>query len=146
MAATGLYIYCNLERHSNTFCRGMNYLHEHKPEAIIHRDLEPSYVFFLKTFLWCFCYTILISAVMKVFGPKYAILRSYWLDLFESFSFMSKITEIYCGMILGIWKLQTLESASFSKLQKQSGKTVLVKTLLVSFLLLGETFPLVVIC
>lgn len=22
--------------------RGMNYLHEHKPEAIIHRDLEPS--------------------------------------------------------------------------------------------------------
>lgn len=23
----------------------MNYLHEHKPEAIIHRDLEPSYVF-----------------------------------------------------------------------------------------------------
>lgn len=22
----------------------MNYLHEHKPEAIIHRDLEPSYV------------------------------------------------------------------------------------------------------
>ena len=24
--------------------RGMNYLHEHKPEAIIHRDLEPSYV------------------------------------------------------------------------------------------------------
>lgn len=80
----------------------MNYLHEHKPEAIIHRDLEPSYVFFLKTFLWYFCYTILISAVMKVFGPKYAILRSYWLDLFESFSFMSKITEIYCGMILGI--------------------------------------------
>uniref|UniRef100_A0A2P2L8K3 Serine/threonine-protein kinase HT1 isoform X1 n=1 Tax=Rhizophora mucronata TaxID=61149 RepID=A0A2P2L8K3_RHIMU len=26
--------------------RGMNYLHEHKPEAIIHRDLEPSYVLF----------------------------------------------------------------------------------------------------
>lgn len=26
------------------YCRGMNYLHEHKPEAIIHRDLEPSYV------------------------------------------------------------------------------------------------------
>ncbi|KAF6159410.1 hypothetical protein GIB67_032181 [Kingdonia uniflora] len=23
--------------------RGMNYLHEHKPEAIIHRDLEPPY-------------------------------------------------------------------------------------------------------
>lgn len=22
--------------------RGMNYLHENKPEAIIHRDLEPS--------------------------------------------------------------------------------------------------------
>ncbi|KAF2290637.1 hypothetical protein GH714_014814 [Hevea brasiliensis] len=28
--------------------RGMNYLHEHKPEAIIHRDLEPSYVFSIR--------------------------------------------------------------------------------------------------
>lgn len=28
-------------------CRGINYLHEHKPEAIIHRDLEPEYVIVL---------------------------------------------------------------------------------------------------
>jgi serine/threonine protein kinase len=23
------------------FCRGMNYLHQHKPEAVVHRDLKP---------------------------------------------------------------------------------------------------------
>ncbi|CAD5166256.1 unnamed protein product [Musa acuminata subsp. malaccensis] len=29
-------------RYALDIARGMNYLHEHKPEAIIHRDLEPS--------------------------------------------------------------------------------------------------------
>ncbi|KAL8492482.1 hypothetical protein ACS0TY_023888 [Phlomoides rotata] len=29
--------------------RGMNYLHEHRPEAIIHRDLEPSQVRLVQT-------------------------------------------------------------------------------------------------
>ena len=34
------------------------------------------------------------------------------------FSILTKITEIFCGMILDTWKLQILELASFLKLQK----------------------------
>ncbi|KAI7994214.1 APETALA2-like protein 3 [Camellia lanceoleosa] len=38
---------CRLDRYSayEKGSRGMNYLHENRPEAIIHRDLEPSYIY-----------------------------------------------------------------------------------------------------
>jgi serine/threonine protein kinase len=41
-------MFCCYEVSKSNMCsfvncnRGMNYLHEHKPQAIIHRDLEPS--------------------------------------------------------------------------------------------------------
>lgn len=34
--------YFPLSYYNRQACRGMNYLHEHRPETIIHRDLEPS--------------------------------------------------------------------------------------------------------
>lgn len=50
--------------------------------------------------------------------------------------FTSKMTEIYCGMILGIWKLQILGWASYWKLQILLKKTDLwPKILLVWHLL-----------
>lgn len=60
------------------------------------------------------------------FSVETCIFRSFfeWLKLFKVSSlYLSKTTEIFCGMILGIWKLQTLELANCLKSLKQSRKT-----------------------
>lgn len=72
---------CLIWSYLYTFCRGINYLHENKPEAIIHRDLEPEYVIivFLTVYPWpvsCFVCS-LVAEAWQMYGK---LLISEWND------------------------------------------------------------------
>lgn len=85
----------------------MNYLHEHKPEAIIHRDLEPSYVFSSSLFLHVIFNLnkfIFASKVVQIIGENFWSIKNYDRNILRDDSGHLKVADFGLSKLMKVAK------------------------------------------